>query len=392
MVEDNFESEILSEPNCIPDFAPAQSSVSNTFVNLPKLHNVEYSTNTDTDNTSYQSLNDQQRKLFRYISSWCYKKTQDENTPPFYIFLSGGAGTGKSLLTKCIKTEVEKIFQTTSPSPDCLSVLVLAFTGTAAFNIHGQTIHSALSIRNFRMPYIPLTQDTLNTLTIKYERLISSIIDEISMVNVEMLSYISCRLQQIKGRSSQPFGNVFILAVGDFYRLPPIIGKPLFDIDPGALVNLWSLFKKWELQQIMRQKNDHQFAQLLNRIRTLQKGHNIQESDQKMLLDRLTHKVLNYPQDAMHIYSRNSDVDTHNTYMLNRYCHNIKVIHALDVYYDKQGQQRKLKQPLQFAKHCNLPVKIEIAVGARIMLTKNLDVSDGLVAFYVRRNGHEETK
>lgn len=61
----------------------------------------------------------------------------------------------------------------------------------------------------------------------------------------------------------------------------------------------------------MRQKNDHQFAQLLNRIRTLQKGHNLQESDQKILLDRLTQKVSNYPQDAMHIYSRNSDVDTH---------------------------------------------------------------------------------
>lgn len=74
--EDNFESEILSEPNCIPDFAPAESSISNTctFVNLPTLDNVGCSTDSDSDNTSYQSLNDQQQKLFRYITTWCYKK------------------------------------------------------------------------------------------------------------------------------------------------------------------------------------------------------------------------------------------------------------------------------------------------------------------------------
>ncbi|KAJ8035072.1 hypothetical protein HOLleu_22168 [Holothuria leucospilota] len=75
-------------------------------------------------------------------------------------FLTGGAGTGKSLLVKCIKHEAEKIFPLELPSTDA-TILLLAFTGTAAFNIHGQTIHLALSIQNTKMPYIPLGQGNI---------------------------------------------------------------------------------------------------------------------------------------------------------------------------------------------------------------------------------------
>ncbi|KAJ8035071.1 hypothetical protein HOLleu_22167 [Holothuria leucospilota] len=88
------------------------------------------------------------------------------------------------------------------------------------------------------------------------------------MVDVDMPSYINCRLQQIKGSSMhEPFGNVSILAVVDFYQLPPIRRKPLFDIDPGTLVNLWSIFYKWQLDEYMGQKEDEQFANLLNRVK-----------------------------------------------------------------------------------------------------------------------------
>ena len=66
-----------------------------------------------------------------------------------------------------------------------------------------------------------------------------------------------------------PFGNVSVIAVGDFYQLPPVKGKALYLDDLG--VDLWSrLLKVVGLKTIVRQK-DPVFAELLNRVRTRSK-------------------------------------------------------------------------------------------------------------------------
>ncbi len=53
------------------------------------------------------------------------------------------------------------------------------------------------------------------------------IIDEISMVSKQLFAYVNWRLQQIKG-NQKPFGGLSILAVGDFFQLPPLgRAKPL---------------------------------------------------------------------------------------------------------------------------------------------------------------------
>ena len=64
-----------------------------------------------------------------------------------------------------------------------------------------------------------------------------------------------------------PFGNVSVIAVGDFFQLPPVNGKALYA--DAEVIDLWSsLFSVVELTEIVRQK-DEVFAQLLNRVRTL---------------------------------------------------------------------------------------------------------------------------
>ncbi|KAJ8033573.1 ATP-dependent DNA helicase PIF1 [Holothuria leucospilota] len=199
------------------------------------------------------------------------------------------------------------------------------------------------------------------------------------MVDNSMLCYIHCRLQQIKGVHDKPFGNVSVLAVGDFYQLPPVRGKPLFDIDEGELVNLWSLFCKWELCEVMRQKSDLPFTHLLNRIRVLGKHETLPSTDQALLQSRLVSFTTKYPNDALHIFSRNVDVDNHNIKMLNSACSNIFTVSAADIQYDEAGNQRKYKHPIQSAQGVSLPSQLTLAVGARVMLTTNLDVQDGLV-------------
>lgn len=120
-------------------------------------------------------------------------------------------------------------------------MLLVAYIGTAAFNIGGQTIHSAFNINKNSSNY--LTEDSANTLRAKLQDLQLLIIDEVSMLSTKLLNTIHCRLQQIKRttNTSCVFGNTAILAVGDFYQVPPIQGKSLVSIN-NTLTDLWSFF------------------------------------------------------------------------------------------------------------------------------------------------------
>ena len=99
-------------------------------------------------------------------------------------------------------------------NPDDVVCMLTAPTGTAAFNIDGMTIHSALSIG----PFFPtLGTSRLNTLQCKLSKLRVLVIDEVSMVGSDLLYQIHERLDAIKGTTSDPhivFRNVSIIAVG----------------------------------------------------------------------------------------------------------------------------------------------------------------------------------
>ena len=87
-----------------------------------------------------------------------------------------------------------------------------------------------------------------------------------------MLQLVNQRLNQILQPHSRDiaFANISVIAFGDFYQLAPVQGSSLLSYDPGALAdNLWALFAKHELQEVMRQKDDKAFAHMLNRIRTM---------------------------------------------------------------------------------------------------------------------------
>jgi len=73
------------------------------------------------------------------------------------------------------------------------------------------------------------------------------------MVGKELLNFINLRFQEIMGNSLD-FGGISVLAGGDFYQL-----KPVFDDR-----NIWKdLFQIFVLKDIMRQKDDFEYAQLL---------------------------------------------------------------------------------------------------------------------------------
>ena len=76
--------------------------------------------------------------------------------------------------------------------PDDVTVLLIASTGVAAFNIEGMTVHSALLLTTPQFSNQSLTR--LNNLRTRLSNLQLLIIDEISMVGSNMLLQIHKRL------------------------------------------------------------------------------------------------------------------------------------------------------------------------------------------------------
>ncbi|MBU4511571.1 AAA family ATPase [bacterium] len=180
------------------------------------------------------------------------------------VFLTGKAGTGKSKFLEYFRATTEK------------NVAVLAFTGVAAINVQGQTIHSFFKFN---------PQTTIDSIKARwgddakiYKKIDTIIIDEISMVRADLLDFID-KFMRLNGRhSDEPFGGVQILAIGDLFQLPPIVTRDeerfftevyrspyFFDSN----VYQQAGFVKKELTEVYRQNKEEQndFIKTLDNLR-----------------------------------------------------------------------------------------------------------------------------
>lgn len=57
----------------------------------------------------YQTLNQMQASVFYAVRDWCIKRVEKANPEPLFLYINGGAGTGKSHLIKCIHAEASEI-------------------------------------------------------------------------------------------------------------------------------------------------------------------------------------------------------------------------------------------------------------------------------------------
>ncbi|XP_076836836.1 uncharacterized protein LOC143482374 [Brachyhypopomus gauderio] len=365
----NDNTNISENSDVIPDLLPKQ-----TF----SLDNNKHNLSKDAAMALLRSLNAKQSQIFYQIRHWCLQKLRGEHPDPFHVFISGPGGVGKSVLIKAIHYEACRILSRLSQNPDDTRVLLTAPTGVSAYNIDAATIHTSLSIgTDTKLPYQPLGDEKINALRTKLGKLDILIIDEISMVDHKLLAYIHGRLRQIKQCGDySAFGKVSIIAVGDFYQLSPVKGKPLYSEPVG--VNLWqNHFALAELTDIMRQK-DAAFAELLNRLRKRQKCDPLLNTDINQLKQCETGE--GECTTNLHIYATNEEVDDHNRHMLQLICSETTIIEAQD--YDripKTGRFQRVKS--HHGNMCNtcLSRSLHIGINARVMLLKNIDVSDGLV-------------
>lgn len=139
------------------------------------------------------SLNEKQREFFYHVLHSI--KTKDE---PLRLFLSGGAGIGKSTFTNALyEASIRYLNTITGENPDDVKVVKTAPTGKAAFKIRGNTLHSAFKIpANRGFEYCALDSDRRNTMWTQLKKLKLIFIDEISMVGSGMFIFLNLRLQQ----------------------------------------------------------------------------------------------------------------------------------------------------------------------------------------------------
>ena len=142
-------------------------------------------------------LNKKQREMFTHITHSLSQKPGEQ----LCIFITGGAGVGKSVLIRTLYQALHRLLCSESgQNPENVRILLCSYTGVAAYNIQGSTLHNAFCIEpNKKLKYKQLSDDKRNTLRTKYADLSVLIVDEVSMVGNEMLNFLYLRLQEVKG-------------------------------------------------------------------------------------------------------------------------------------------------------------------------------------------------
>ena len=178
------------------------------------------------------------------------------------VLVVGRAGTGKTRLVRYLRER-----------PGGERQAVVAPTAIAALNAQAQTIHSF-----FKLPPLLLDAKALpdeRRFGVLYRRMQRLVIDEISMVRVDLIDAIDARLRAIRG-SDRPFGGVQIVMVGDFLQLPPVVENDHRPLLHGLGYRTPYAFSARSLEQVpvttvslehVYRQDEREFIDILSQIR-----------------------------------------------------------------------------------------------------------------------------
>ncbi|DAB27690.1 MAG: ATPase [Sulfurimonas sp. RIFOXYD12_FULL_33_39] len=266
------------------------------------------------------------------------------------VFLTGGAGVGKTTITKNIIKHYEE---------EAKKVAKLASTGMAATLIGGQTLHSFLDL-GIASDLSELESSGKLEISKKVKKLISGmdliVIDEISMVSQTLLEMITLRLTQAGFRGS-------LLVVGDFLQLPPVVRRykeVRFAFESSA----WREFEfdTIELTHIYR-TNDKDFIELLANIRdgfVDERIHNNLNEFIKPLPENLS--------EFTFLFGKNDSASRHNK---NQLAHVEKELHVKEAQIIKHVKSAKDIEIERFMEDARVEKELELKVGARVLFTRN---------------------
>jgi len=266
------------------------------------------------------------------------------------LFLTGGAGVGKTTTTRAIIEAYEA---------EAKKVAKLASTGMAATLIGGQTLHSFLDL-GIASDMQELEKNGKFEIKKKIKKLIFSmdliVIDEISMVSDKLFEMIELRLTQAGFQGS-------LLVVGDFLQLPPVVrgyGEVHYAFESPSWQNF--AFETIELTHVYR-TDDKAFIELLNYVRF-------------GLIDEAIHNQLNafikpLPNDLSQftfLFGKNASASQHNKKQLETITEELFVKEAQIIKHKKSVSDKEIER---FFDDARIERVLELKIGAPVLFTRN---------------------
>lgn len=266
------------------------------------------------------------------------------------VFLTGGAGVGKTTMTRAVIKQFES---------EAKKVAKLASTGMAATLIGGQTLHSFLDLGICKTVDDLERQGKFN-LKKKSHKLICGmdliIIDEISMVSASVFEMIRLRLIQAE------YSGV-VMVVGDFLQLPPVVrgfGEVRFAFESES----WERFEfeTVTLSEVYRTE-DRDFIKILDAVRFSQVG-----DYEHYYLHQLIKPI---PEDLSHhtfLYGKNISASRHNEIQLGFIDSDERRYDAQVVRHEKNAKDQEIER---FFEDARIEKQLRLKVGAPVLFTRN---------------------
>ncbi|XP_059077054.1 uncharacterized protein LOC131876217 [Cryptomeria japonica] len=338
------------------------------------------------DNNDYYKLRQMLNKEQQTIVKDIIMKKLKNIKAPLHLFLTGGAGTGKTFTAKAIYQALLRIYNNSIDNdPEKPKSLITAFTRKAAYNIGGTTLHSTFQIPFNKSEFVPLNTKTLDAMSKHYYQLHVLLIDEISLVGSIFLRYIDKRLRDIMQTPTVYFGNLDTIFCGDLYQAQLVLDSVVFENAPTSTelmpYNFWKdNIKCYSLKTTMRQK-DAKFISVLNKIRIGQ-----QTDDDLQYLNYFCFCPPPIDPTFPFLFYRRKDVDIHNNNMLSIIPGELIVLNAIDEQEENNNAICLYNHTTALPTQINLKPNILVEIFAGNYNTQDslVNGSDGIFKAYTK--------
>lgn len=329
---------------------PVSLDTEDTLTTRQKSMSEPVSLDTKTQSSSCEdyTLSPEQEKTIQYF--------REEKC----FCILGEAGSGKSFI---IRTMYDMI-------PDKNTIQVTAYTGCAAVGLgikNAKTLHSFLGgiseIKEEIIDNIKKNNDNYNRwLSLKY-----LIVDEVSMLKVELFKVLNDVAQEIRG-NKKLMGGIITIFSGDFYQLPPIKSKFCFKCP------LWNkLFPREchiQYKKNFRQKDDELFQNILEQIR------NGKVDDKYLKI--LQQKAKQPNGNGVKLFAKRDLVKDENLVEYEKLQTKEYVFELIKDNIDCYEKSFLDEVHKLLKKDSAWDDKVKLKVGCKVMLTQNLSISEGL--------------
>ena len=285
------------------------------------------------------------------------------------VFLTGSAGVGKSVTLGRIRSALEE-------KHGADGVVVASPTGISAILVGGATIYAAFKVHPSAVAKGLVKKNKLWT------GVRALIIDEVSMLDPALFAFLD-RQARCSLDAEEPFGGVQIVAVGDFFQLPPVKGGDsefVFETPVWEALQMQTI----ELKTVHRQ-TDKAFVEVLERIRRGQHT----AADTTFLQNLAPSKKRRRGKEEVDEDVEKIEPTKLFCKRLNEHLSNVRALAkikgpsvcytlSMEVEPGKWTSKQMEMVKKSVLKHFVVPERLELKVGAQVMLLANLSLPMGL--------------